>query len=157
MRICKLFLIILLTGMSLQCLYGQSSGRPDKQLYDTIALKDSLLFQAFNTRNIQKMKAFFATDLEVYQDNIGVRNYDQTIGAFTDLFAKDYILTRTLVKGSLEVYPIKDFGAIETGSHSFCHTENGKLVCGTFKFVHIWKHQDSHWQITRLITYDHKL
>lgn len=129
----------------------------DKALYDIIYYQDSLLFSAFNTRNIEKLKLFFADNLEVYQDNTGLRTYEQTIDAFSGLFAKDYLLTRQLVKPSLEVYPIKDFGAIETGRHIFCHTENGKLECATFKFVHIWQKQNGQWKISRMITYDHKL
>ena len=48
-------------------------------------------------------------------------------------------ITRTLVEGTLEVYPIKDYGAIEVGAHRFCHTENGKEECGSFKFVTVWR------------------
>ncbi len=129
----------------------------DKALYDSIAHQDSLLFTAFNTRNLESLKQFFSSNLEVYQDNIGVRNYEQTIAAFKGLFQNDYVLTRTLVNGSLEVYPIKGYGAIETGRHTFCHTENGKLDCGTFKFVHIWEKQNGSWKITKIVTYDHKL
>lgn len=44
-----------------------------------------------------------------------------------------------LVPGSMEVYPIKDYGAIETGLHRFCHEDNGKQDCGTFKFLPAWQ------------------
>lgn len=111
----------------------------DKGLYDTIVQQDSLLFTAFNSRNLLRIDRVFSANLEVFQDNTGVRNHAQTIDAFKRCFNKDYALTRTLVKGILEVYLLKDYGAIETGRHTFCHTENGKLDCATFKFVHIWK------------------
>ena len=75
--------------------------------------------------------------------------------AFRGLFEGNYVLKRTLINETLEVYPIKDFGAIETGQHTFCHDENGKTDCGTFKFVHIWKNENGVWKITRIITYDH--
>jgi hypothetical protein len=127
----------------------------DKVLFETIRTQDSLLFHAFNTRDLTKLKTLFATDLEVYQDNVGLRNYEQTITAFTELFKKDYVLIRTLNAGSLEVYPVKDYGAIETGSHSFCHVENGKQECGTFKFLHIWQQQNGLWKLKKIITYDH--
>jgi ketosteroid isomerase-like protein len=55
----------------------------------------------------------------------------------------------------MEVYPIKDFGAIQTASHIFSHVENGKLEKGTFKFVHIWKKENGSWKVCRVITYDH--
>jgi hypothetical protein len=128
----------------------------DKNLFDTIVLQDSLLFAAFNARDLEKMKAYFSIDLEVYQDNTGVRSFEETIAAFQGLFEKDYVLTRELEAGTMEVYPIKDFGAIETGKHTFSHIENGKLEEATFKFVHIWEKKDGGWKITRLITYDHK-
>jgi hypothetical protein len=157
----KILYIALTAGVISTSLSGQSSTTAyvpaDKLLYDTIASQDSMLFAAFNTRNLEKLKTFFADNLEVYQDNIGVRSYEESLNAFRGLFSQDYILTRHLVKESLEVYPIKDFGAIETGSHTFCHTENGNLECGTFKFVHIWQIQNGRWKITRIITYGHKL
>jgi len=124
-------------------------------LYNQILHMDSVLFNAFNSQDLDKMKQYFDTSLELYQDNTGVRNYDQTITAFGNLFKMDYVLTRKLVPGSLEVYPIKDYGAIETGMHTFSHIENGKLEVGTFKFMHVWQNKNGVWKITRLITYDH--
>lgn len=129
----------------------------DNVLYATIIFQDSILFDAFNSRNLDKLKSCFTDNLEVYQDNTGVRDYDQTIASFKELFQKDYVLTRKLLKESAEVYPIKGFGAIETGRHTFCHTENGKLECATFKFVQIWEIKNGQWKIAKIITYDHKM
>ncbi len=125
------------------------------QLFNEIALQDSILFNAFNSRDLDRMKQYFTSDLEVFQDNTGLRNFQQTVAAFGDLFKKEYVLTRTLVKASMEVYPIKGFGAIQTGSHVFSHIENGKMESATFKFTHIWQKTAQGWKIKRLITYDH--
>jgi hypothetical protein len=124
-------------------------------LYTTMFLQDSLLFNAFNSGDFERFKKFFSDNLEIYQDNIGVRNNSESMEAFQGLFQGNYKLTRELVEGTLEVYPIKDFGAIETGQHTFCHTELEKLICGTFKFLHIWENQNGTWKITRIITYNH--
>jgi uncharacterized protein DUF4440 len=124
-------------------------------LYNEIAHMDSVLFDAFNSRNLDKMMQCFDSGIELYQDNTGVRNYKETEAAFGELFKKDYVLTRKPVPGSIEVYPIKDYGAIETGRHTFSHVENGKTEAATFKFMHIWQKKDGVWRITRLITYDH--
>ena len=124
-------------------------------LYSEIAHMDSLLFDGFNSRNVDKMKVFFDPSLELYQDNIGVRNYKETVEAFSKLFKQDNILTRKLVPGSMEVYPIKGYGAIQTGMHTFSHIENGKPVAATFKFMNIWHKKGNDWKITRLVTYDH--
>jgi hypothetical protein len=69
---------------------------------------------------------------------------------FKNLFTRDYVLTREMVKGSMEVYPIKDFGAIQTASHVFSHVENGKPEKGTFKFMHIWKKENGAWKVSRI-------
>lgn len=127
----------------------------DRSLFSIINKQDSCLFAAFNARNFEVFKEYFSENLEIYQDNIGVRNYEQSMVAFKELFEKDYKLTRELIKESLEVYPIKDFGAIEVGQHKFCHIENGKQICGIFKFAHVWSFRDGKWKITRILTYDH--
>lgn len=119
----------------------------DKSLCETIIKQDSVLFEAFNTRNITTLKSYFPDNLEVYQDNTGLRNYDQTVQAFTGLFKMDYVLTRKLIIESIEVYPIKNYRAIETGRHTFCHTENGKIECATFKFLHIWEYKTNNGKL----------
>lgn len=161
----KITILLLLSGIFFSCSNPGSRKNAeeastylpvDKALFDTIIRQDSLLFAAFNSRDIEGLKSFFSPDIEVFQDNIGVRTYEETVNAFRDLFTKDYVLKRELVKNSLEVYPIKGYGAIETGLHTFCHKENNKVECATFKFVHIWKNDNGNWKITKLITYDHK-
>lgn len=129
----------------------------DELLYNTIIQQDSILFAAFNERDIITLKSYFTDNLEVYQDNTGLRNYDEAVQAFTGLFKMDYVLTRKPILESIEIYPIKDYGAIETGMHRFCHTENGKLECATFKFLHIWENKNGRWKIAKIITYDHKM
>ena len=125
------------------------------QLYNTIRLQDSLLFAAFNTQNLAFMKTFFSPSLEWFQDNGGLINYDTVFINFAQMYTRPYKLTRTLIEGSLEVHPIKDYGAIEIGSHQFKHIENGKLEIGTFKFLMIWKEPNDQWQITKVVSYDH--
>jgi hypothetical protein len=53
------------------------------------------------------------------------------------------------------VYPVNNFGAMEIGAHKFCHLENGKQDCGTFKFAMIWKKTEDGWKISRVISYGH--
>ncbi|MBD0278645.1 MAG: nuclear transport factor 2 family protein, partial [Flavisolibacter sp.] len=106
-------------------------------------------------RDMEKFKSLFTDDLEFYHDKGGLTDYQYTIESFKNTIARNDGLRRELVKGSLEVYPIKDFGAIQIGSHTFCHNENGKQDCGTYKFVHVWKKVGTEWKIARVISYDH--
>ncbi len=125
------------------------------ELFNEIAHMDSVLFDAFNTQNMEKFKPLFTQDLEWYQDNGGLIPYKTVFENFGNTFKKDFKLTRELVKGTLEVHPIKDYGAIEMGTHQFHHIENGKEETGTFKFVMIWRKTGDLWQISRVISYDH--
>jgi hypothetical protein len=129
----------------------------DQQLYNTILHMDSICFDAFNAYDMEKLKKVFADNVEFYHDLGGLTYYDQTMQNFEKMFAqnKNTGLKRELVKGSLEVYPIKDFGAIEVGIHRFTHTENGKQEVGLLKFLHVWQYKNNEWKITRVISYDH--
>lgn len=130
---------------------AQTSG----PLFNEIAHLDSLQFDAFNSRKLDMLMNYFDGSLELYQDNTGVRNFDQTKQAFGRLFKMDYVLNRKLIAGTMEVYPIKDYGAIQTGQHTFSHTENGQLQSATFKFMQIWQKKDGVWRVTREVTYGH--
>ena len=126
-----------------------------QELYNEIATMDTQLFEAFNTKDMSKFKPLFTEYLEWYQDNGGLLSYDTVFANFEKMFKNENKLTRTLVKGSLEVHPIKDFGAIEVAQHQFRHMENGKEEVGTFKFVAIWKKIGNQWKVSRMISYDH--
>lgn len=144
-------LALLMTGAS-ELVNAQTA---NDSLYKEIAQLDSVLFNAFNTRAVEKFKSFFAEDLEFYHDKGGLTNYEHTINFMKETAKNNNGLTRDLVKGSLEVYPIPGYGAMEIGAHRFCHLENGKQDCGTFKFVHIWQKKNGEWKITRVVSYDH--
>ena len=116
---------------------------------------DSILFTAFNKRDIVKFGSLFTRDLEFYHDKGGLTGYEYTMNFMKDVAKNNNGLRRDLVKGSVEIYPIPGYGAMQIGEHSFCHLENGKQDCGTFKFVHIWQKKNDEWKISRVVSYDH--
>ena len=120
-----------------------------------IARMDSVLFAAFNVGDLTRLKTFFAPDLEFYQDNEGLENYAQTMKDFREMLRQPSRIRRELVPGTVEVYPIKNYGAIEVGSHRFCHEENGRTECGTFKFLHVWRKTGKTWRLSRIVSYAH--
>ena len=125
------------------------------ELFNKVANLDSSLFAAYNSKNLNLMKTYFTKDLEWYQDNGGLIDFEKVFINFKSIFERDYDLKRNLIKESLEVHPIEGYGAIEIGKHQFKHIENGKLEIGTFKFVMIWKNDNGNWKISRVISYDH--
>ncbi len=128
------------------------------ELFAEIAHMDSVMFDAFNNRDLDRLMSTFDSSLEFYHDLGGVTNYEQNKINFAGAIERNKTtgLRRDLVPGTMEVYPIKDYGAIETGLHRFCHDEKGKQDCGTFKFLHIWQKKNGQWKVTRVVSYDHK-
>jgi hypothetical protein len=127
-------------------------------LFNTIAALDSAVFDAFNKcsspEQLQKHAAFFAPDVEFYHDMGGVTwTRDAMIAKTRKNVCGNF--RRELVPGTLRVFPIKDFGAIEQGSHRFCQFATGKCD-GLAEFVIVWRKQKAKWQITRVLSYAHR-
>lgn len=158
--IIKIVLLILAIHLSVIGLIKAQPGKigaPNSELYKEIAKMDSVLFGAFNSRDTAQFKKMFTPDLEFYHDKDGLTGYDRTIEFMRETVRANNGLNRQLVKGTLEVYPIPGYGAMEIGSHRFCHMENGQEDCGTFRFVHIWVKKDGNWKISRVMSYGHKI
>ena len=129
-----------------------SSTAASRELGDTIARLDTKIF---NAHNAEALMAMFTDDLEFYQDNDGLKNYEECSGDFKKMFARTPDIRRDLVPGSLKVYPIKNYGAIEIGAHRFCHQEKGQDECGVFEFVMLWRKTVDSWNISRVVSYGH--
>jgi hypothetical protein len=153
----------LLVVIAFACTSDKKSDRSNvpmvsTELYDTIARFDSTFFGAFNKRDISILKEFLSDSLEFYHDLGGVTNYNQNIEAFERTFSSERKVRRELVAGSMEVYPIKDFGAVETGVHRFYVTEKGQKekLSSEAKFMHLWQNREGVWKITRIVSYAHQ-
>ena len=168
MKIFKIITFFILTTTILTSACSTSKNNPEaqvkgyspvpKDLYDSIAYLDSVFFNAFNTRDLDKLKTLLSENLEFYHDLGGVTNYNQNVDAFKKTFESDRRVRRKLVEGTLEVYPIKDYGAVETGIHRFFATEKGQQekLSSEAKFVQVWQKKDGAWKITRIISYGHQ-
>lgn len=116
------------------------------------------MFQAFNTCDSLAYRTYFADDLEFYHDLGGLTvSLARELASFKEMCARGSHIRRELVKNSLEVYPLNNYGAVEIGIHRFYHTNPGQpeKLSGTYKFIHVWHHQNGHWKIARVISYGH--
>lgn len=124
----------------------------DKNLYDTIVYLDSVLFEAYNTCKLDRFEKYFSEDIEFYHDKGGLTTSKKEI---IEALKKKICgkVTRELIKGSIEVYPIRGYGAVQIGNHRF---HNNQEPAGTpshiGKFVHTWQHKNGEWKITRVIS-----
>ncbi len=108
---------------------------PKNELYQTVARLDAEMFAAFNAHDVDKLVAYFADDVEFYHDKGGLSDFTQTKAGFVRLFAQSPDLTRPLVPGTLQGYPVKAYGAMHLATQRCCHVENGRNACGNAKFV----------------------
>jgi hypothetical protein len=133
----------------------QRSTNPDDGLLRTIASLDTAVFDAYNRCDLEKLGSFFAEDLEFYHDQSGLMRSRQSLveAVKNNICGK---VARELVPGTLEVYPLKGYGAVEIGVHRFHHPghEDTEPV-GEAKFIHVWQNKDGAWTITRVISFDH--
>jgi hypothetical protein len=126
------------------------------KLYDTLACMDSLIFDAFNNCRYDVFNNMLSPDLEFFHDKSGLTNYASNVEALKNKCKLAWKIRRELVPGSLEVYPVPGYGAIQVGTHRFYNTEKGpETLGGTFKFLHIWKRNNGNWQLARVASYDH--
>lgn len=159
-RFTRAFLALLLGALS--CVSSSAADEraandPSKsgELFETIKRMDAAIFDAFNAHDVDRLMSFFTEDLEFYHDTGGLGNYRGNAESFKKMFSSTPDIRRDLVKESLEVYPIKDHGAMEIGQHRFCHKENGKDDCGTFAFAMVWRKTGDTWKISRVLSYGH--
>jgi hypothetical protein len=126
----------------------------DDELYKTIKRLDTELFEAYNTCKLDKLGSMVAEDLEFYHDQTGLSVGRQ---ALVDAVKNNICgkVHRELVEGTLEVYPLKDYGAVEIGVHRFTHPDQPGDKGGDAKFIHLWRLKDGAWQVTRVISFDH--
>ena len=127
--------------------------KPDSvELYNSIVHMDSVLFNAYNVCDLETMANCFSTDIEFYHDKGGLMTSKDSIMAATkkNICGK---VTRVLVEGSIEVYPIAGYGAIEIGEHYFVNIQEPKPDHPSIgKFVHTWKNENGQWRLTRVIS-----
>jgi ketosteroid isomerase-like protein len=126
-----------------------------EELFKTIADLDHKVFDAIDRCDMQAEASFWSDDAEFYHDKDGLSVGGKQIveDIKNNLCGK---VKRELVPGTLEVFPLGDYGAVEMGVHRFLHPyqqDHGEI--GEARFIHVWQLKDGHWKITRVISVDH--
>lgn len=124
-------------------------------LFVTVAALDTKLFNAYNHCDLETMSAMTEDGLEFYHDKTGLMVGKQP---FLEAIKNNICgnTQRTLVAGSLEIYPLKDYGAVEIGVHRFHHPSHPEEGVGEAKFITLWHYKDGTWKMSRAISFDHE-
>lgn len=133
---------------------ASDDGTADAALTATIAALDTKLFDTYNRCDMATFSTLFAPDVEFFHDKGGVTTDRETVVENTrkNICGK---VRRELVPGTLKVYPVSGYGAIEEGEHRFCQLAGGQCE-GAAKFLMIWQQRDAGWVLTRIVSYAHR-
>ena len=156
MRRNRLALLLLLAA----CAPLAAAAAPPRSLEEEIALRDREFFDSFNTCDqpgkLEEHARFLDPKLEFYHDLGGVTWTAEAYleGVRNNVCGK---FARELVPGTMKVYPLKDFGALSTGTHRFCHFDTGRCE-GEAEFAIVWKLGEDRktWTVTRVLSYAHR-
>ena len=124
----------------------------DLELHNTIVHMDSVYFNAYNTCDLKTQEDLYSDSIEFYHDKGGLMTSKQDLieALKNNICGK---VTRELVQGSIEVYPIKDYGAVEIGLHKFHNNQEPEgTVSKIGKFIMLWELKDDSWKITKVIS-----
>ncbi|HZH65277.1 MAG TPA: nuclear transport factor 2 family protein [Flavisolibacter sp.] len=123
-----------------------------KDLHDTIARLDSVFFDAYNTCKLHVFEELISDDIEFYHDRGGLSTSkkDLILSLKNNICGK---VTRQLLSGSIEVYPIPKYGAVQMGAHRFHNNQEPPDAPYRYsKFVHTWRKEGGQWKLTRVIS-----
>jgi hypothetical protein len=145
-------LIIVFSAIIGERANAQAYQPDDRALYDSVLSQDSIFFRAYNNCDLEKQSAYYSDSIEFYHDKGGFMNSKKEIIESTKKFVCGKV-RRELVPGSIEVYPIKGYGAVEMGSHRFYNNQEKEDVPhAAGKFVIIWQHLGERWIIQKVIS-----
>jgi hypothetical protein len=123
----------------------------DQELYNTIVALDKRFFDAYNTCDMETQAELISEDIEFFHDKGGLStSKTQIIEALKNNICDK--VTRTLIEGSIEVYPIKGYGAVQMGEHKFFNKLEPDAKSIPSKFVTIWKNDNGNWVMTRIVS-----
>ena len=127
------------------------------EVYKEIYQVDSAMFYAFNNCDSIGYRKFLADDLEFYHDQGGLHFLDEEMRSIKEMCDRNSHIRRELIKGTLEVYKLAEFGAVEIGVHRIYHRNKGEAehISGDYKFIHVWQKTNGVWKLKRIISYGH--
>jgi Domain of unknown function (DUF4440) len=128
--------------------------KSQEELDKTVATLDTKLFDAVNGCHFKKLASLIDEHIEFFHDSDGLTLGKQgMVGSIRkNICGTDF--HRVLVPGTLRVYPMKGYGALEIGVHRFLHPKTHGPT-GEASFIHLWQYKDGVWKLTRVISYDH--
>lgn len=154
------------TAFAILLLSAAASAEPQPDPWQTeVRQFDERYWKAFNDCDLKAMAAFNVSDLEFYHDVGGA-----SVGkpSFTKALKNNICgdpelrIRRAAVDGTVKMYPLRKggqlYGAIVEGQHAFYSQARNKPeeLGSTARFTHVLLIKKGVWQVSRVLSYDHR-
>jgi ketosteroid isomerase-like protein len=126
---------------------------------------DKAFFAAvFDSCDLKTIEAMTTDDFEFFHDKWGqiAKSKQEFVtliqgGCERQRQGTDFKARRELSASSLVVYPMKSFGALEIGEHSFFKVgSDGSLTPTEYaKFTQLWRREEGKLKLARVLSYAH--
>jgi hypothetical protein len=128
-----------------------AQNKSKSELYRTIAHMDSVYFNAYNSCDMDTQARIYSDSIEFYHDESGLETSKKNLlkAIKENICGK---VTRELIPGSMEVYPLPGYGAVEIALHRFINHAEHDHISDPSRFIVVWRHRDGKWQMTRVIS-----
>ncbi|MFS4467499.1 nuclear transport factor 2 family protein [Maribacter sp. 2210JD10-5] len=133
------------------------------KMKQTVLEADANFWTAYNNCNFEGFQSYLTEDLEFYHDKGGLTSGLNTFlkqvgnGLCSN---KNGRLRREAVEGSVQIFPLKNYGTVMTGEHVFYLTEDNSAkerLIEKAKFTHVWQLlKTGKYKMARVISYDHQ-
>lgn len=158
-KLTLLFTFIIISISFLSCKTGSDNTAErikkyvpvNKKLFNEIVAMDKEFFDAYNRCDMEKQASIYSDNIEFFHDQGGLMTSKKDILDATkrNICGK---VTRELIEGSIEVYPINTYGAVQIGFHKFHNSEEPNAVSNPSKFITVWYNDNGEWKMTKVIS-----
>jgi hypothetical protein len=140
-----------------------AADQPDLRVAVTKA-DESLFAAVFDSCDPVAVAALTVADFEFIHDKWGqiAKSRDEFVKAILGSCERqkqgtDFKATRRLIKSSIAIYRMKDYGALQTGEHQFYRVEKDGTLSPTeyAKFTHLWREEKGRLLLAKVISYAH--
>jgi hypothetical protein len=123
----------------------------DKKIFEEIKAMDKVFFDAYNNCDLEKQALIYSDNIEFFHDKGGLMTSKKEIieGTKRNICGK---VTRELIDGSLEVYPINNYGAVQIGYHKFYNNQEPNAESIPSKFITMWHNENGDWKMANVIS-----
>ena len=157
--IIKIYTCLLIVTVAFSCkkaedtksVYRNDYTIENQELFNTIKDLDAKYFNAYNSCDIETQSEMIPDNFEFYHDKGGLMTSKEDFlkALKTNICGK---IKRTLVEGSVEVYSINNYGAVQIGYHRFFNNQEPDAISNPSKFIVIWQKTNDSWKMARVVS-----